>query len=169
MGFFPEQAISEGLFQPYNPMRHVVAKLSPSAKQAMYAASKNGLIIRGRWSDGNGNGCAFNKAGENVGREVFNTSAAARLFKMDEADVDHFIRVWDNLDCNDIEANRYLVEAIEQCGTHTPIRGGRRVIRGYAYKSQATKWAEELQSGDLTVDMIPGCEEVAALLSSCGV
>ena len=166
MGFFPQQALSEGLFKKFNPMRSAVAKLSPMAKQAMYAASKKGLIVRGQWSDGNGNGCAFNRGGAEHGQSITDSASAAILFNMNRSDVEYFIRVWDNLEYNDYEANRYLIEAIEESGTHTPPRvTGRRVIRGYAYKGEATKFAEELESGELRVEDIPGCTEIAALLS----
>lgn len=158
MGFFPE-----GVTQPYNPLRGAVALLSPKAKQAMYAASKTGMIARGTW-----NGCAFNKAGSVLGFGVASSDVAAQVFEMSEHDVDRFIRAWDSVDCNDTEANRYLIEALESVGTHTPINAGRgrRIIRGYAYKSEATKFAEQLESGELTVDMIPGCDLVAELLSA---
>jgi hypothetical protein len=150
-------------------MQSVVAKLSPTAKQAMYAASKKGLIIRGRWTDGNGGGCAFNMAGREHSQSINDTLAAAHLFGMAEHDVSNFISTWDGLTCDDETANRYLIEALETVGTHTPINAGRgrRIIRGYAYKSEATKFAEQLESGELTVDMIPGCEAVGELLSSC--
>jgi len=167
LGFFPEQALQEGLVRPFNPLRGVVAKLSPSAKQAMYAAAKAGILIRGKWSDTDGNGCAFNKAGEQRNRVVGSVHDAAALFDMNVEDVNNFIRKWDHLEVNLIEANRLLIQAIEDDGTHRPPRvKGRRVIRGYAFKSEATEWAEQLESGELTVDMIPGCDLVAELLGA---
>ena len=163
MGFYPEQALAEGLFRKHNPMRYVVGKLSDSAKKAMYAAASRGMIARGTW-----NGCAFNKAGIEHRQAITNTQAAADLFNMRETDVSRFISTWDALDCDDVQANRYLIEAIEESFQQPQAAAvkGRRVIRGYAFKSEATKWGEQLESGELTVDMIPGCHEIAALLSA---
>lgn len=147
-----------------NPLVHVVAKLSTAAKQAMYAAAKKGLIHRGSWD-----GCAFNKAGEEAGWSVRSTATAAKVFGMTPEDVGRFITTWDRTSdfCSPEQARRYLIEAIETAGICTPPGRRTRVIRGYAFKGAATKFQEELESGELTVDMIDGCKEIGELLSAC--
>lgn len=163
MGFMPEGWHSGA---PSSSLTQAVARLSVLAKQAMYAAAKKGLIERGTWD-----GCAFNKAGEETGKYVHSSSAAAAAFDMPVQDVQVFIKCWDQTSqyMNPQEARQSLIEAIEASGICTPPSTNRRtrVVRGFAFKSAATKFAEELESGDLTVDMIPGCEAIGELLSSC--
>lgn len=169
MGYFPEGVVNGGTGfshpQSSNPMMGVVKTLSVKAKQAMYAASQKGLIARGTWD-----GCAFNAAGGiiGLGGTVQSYERAAAAFGMAENDVARFIHQWDRLHCSDEQANKYLVEALLDAGLATPVGTGRgkRIIRGYAYKSEATKFQEQLESGELTVAMIPGCEEAAQLLSA---
>lgn len=163
MGFLPEgvREHNKATSLPYNPMRGVVSLLSPKAKQAMFAAATKGLIMRKTW-----NGCAFNKAGLLENRHITSVQVAAETFNMRYNDVSHFIGVWDGLNCGDREANKYLLDALSESGTHTPTGRGTKIIRGYAYKSEATKFAEQLESGELTVDQIPGCKEVGELLSA---
>lgn len=170
MGFLPDGAEQGwGSRGTGNPLTSVVRALPPHVRQAMLVASKKGLIARGTWD-----GCAFNAASKLGGENVGSVAEAARVFGCSQAVVNNFIGKWDKFTVgnpprkpSDQEANRLLVEAINEVGTHTPIKGTKRVIRGYAYKSEATKFAEQLESGELTVEMIPGCKEVGELLSSC--
>jgi hypothetical protein len=141
-----------------------VKLLSVKAKKAMYAASQKGLIKRGTWD-----GCAFNAAGGIMGEgdSVASFGRAAEIFDMPISSVQAFITVWDGIGGSDEHANRLLVEALTETGLAVPPgqTRGKRIIRGYAYKSEATKFQEQLESGELTVDMIPGCSEAIQLLS----
>jgi len=166
VGFLPEGAVNRstaynGIFPQFD-LEKAVGGLSVKAKQAMYAVLKSGGVMRRRtW-----NGCAFNKAGG-----VHGSVEAARMFEMQQRDVERFIHAWDSLSfANDGAASRHLMALLEKVGICTPPRanhpsaGLTRIVSGYEYKSQATKFKEELESGELTVDMIPGCEEAAKLL-----
>lgn len=166
-----------------NPLLGVVQGLSPEAKKAMYAAASHGLIKRGTWA-----GCAFNKAGTEVGTLVNGNISAARAFNMPSLNVGRFISKWDNLQGTDAHCTRLLMEALDEVGICTPIvlpeptvrvQGTNvpramkshesrvlREVHNKVYISQATKFKEQLDSGELTVDMIPGCKEMGQLLSA---
>jgi hypothetical protein len=168
MGFFPESPVNHpswGNSIPSPGLRGAVEQLSVKAKQAFYVVLKSGGIMhRSTW-----NGCAFNAGGRAIGRQVDSFEAAARAFDMKQSDVTRFIRLWDNSRFpNDETASRYLFKLLDQVGICTPPKGkgkGPRIIRGYVYKGEATKFQEQLESGELTVDMIPGCKEAAELLT----
>lgn len=94
-----------------NPLTDVVRDLPPGARRAMYAAANRGLLSRGSW-----NGCAFNRAGREVGRSVWSVAQAARVLETNEATVRHFIRKWDRLRGSDASCTQLLREALEEAG-----------------------------------------------------
>jgi hypothetical protein len=163
--FFPDGVVNPASSQMQNPLRAVVRDLSPKAKQAMLAVLKSGKVMRRATWDG----CAFNLA--SGGLSGANAVAAALHTSVDS--VSKFILRWDSLEGNDRACSDLLLQALQEVGTHTPVgfdkssRAG-QIIRGYAFKSEATKFAEQLESGELTVEMIPGCEAAEALLVGAG-
>lgn len=162
MGFFPEGAL-EGRAAP-NTLVGVIKPLNPKSKCAMFAAARAGTIARRTW-----NGCAWNAAGKEVNAGISSTLEASQTFGVDAVHVGLFIKVWDGLDVEtDEEATRMLIEAIEHVGLFTEPNMSKtaRIVRGYAFKSQATKFAEQLDSGELTLDQIPGARDMEALLNA---
>lgn len=167
MGFFPEGAtFKSGPTDPIaNQLLNVIRPLNAASKQAMFAAAQAGSIKRRTWA-----GCAWNAAGEVVNQSISSASMAERAFGVDAIHVDRFISVWDSIpeSVSDARCTKALRQALEHVGVFTEPNMSRtvRIVKGYAYKSLATKFAEQLNSGELTVDMIPGAREMEAVL--CG-
>ncbi len=131
----------------------------------MFAAARAGVIARKTW-----NGCAWNAAGKDEGlNNISSTTAASGAFGVDEYHVSRFIKTWDNLHgVTNKEATAMLITAIEHVGLFTEPGMGRttRIVKAYAFKSQATKFAEQLDSGELTLEMIPGARQMEQMLSA---
>lgn len=149
-----------------NTLVSVIQPLNPKSKCAMFAAARAGTIARRTW-----NGCAWNAAGvEDGAGDISSVTAAANNFGVDQVHVSRFIGIWDAIPphVSDEVATQMLIEALEYVGIFTEPNVSRttRIIKGYAYKSQATKFAEQLDSGELTVAMIPGAQEMEQLLSA---
>ena len=98
-----------------NSLKGAVNRLSPKAKQAFYAAALSGPINRGTW-----NGCAFNAAGEDMGRHVRSYIAAAELFEMSIGGVKEFIYYWDNFrhDLSNTDATDLLKDYLLESGLY---------------------------------------------------
>lgn len=95
----------------------VIRKMTPKAKQAMYAAASKSLLRRGTWD-----GCAFNAAGKAVtSQHITSTDKAGKAFGMHSNIVSEFIGVWDHSSnyLNDAEATEALKEAILKVGLFT--------------------------------------------------
>ncbi len=130
------------LHQSSNPttLEGVISKLKPETKQAMYAAAQKGLILRGTWD-----GCAFNKAGIEVGAAIRSVETAARVFNESPSDVHRFIEVWDSLTGGNEKANRELISNLEAVGLFSKPEDFRkiRVLRERVWTSEETKMQEE--------------------------
>lgn len=150
-----------------NPLVGVIRPLNPKSKCAMFAAARAGTIARRTWD-----GCAWNAAGREEGltgeKNITDSLAASKAFGVDATLVDRFISVWDGLAGSDEYCTRLLIEAIEEVGLFSEPNISRttRIVREFAYKSQATEFKEQLESGELTVDQIPGARDMEALLSA---
>lgn len=144
----------------------VVRKLSPKAKQAMYAAADKQLIARGTWD-----GCAFNAGSLEIADQgVHSFASAAELFEMKASDVQNFIQVWDQTQGSDEQATERLREAILKAGLFTEPgeKKAARVLRETVYKSQEERMKEEFDSlvSSLDVDCVDEMnEEQQALLN----
>lgn len=124
-----------------------VQGLSPKAKQAMYAASQKDDFARGTW-----NGCAFNKAGYNLGGSVQSIDQAAALFGMPTKAVSRFITTWDGYaktEKDPHKATALLREELETAGLFSPARSTRvtRIISTVEYESTMEKFQESLAAG----------------------
>lgn len=164
MGFLPAGAVDKPA-PPGNTLVAVVRPLNSKTKCAMFAAARAGTIARRTWD-----GCAFNAASKELGFSVSSSAVAAGVFGVDKAHVERFIKAWDAIPegVPDRTATAKLIEALEYVGIFTEpnTRKATRIIKGYAYKSQATRFAEQLDSGELTVDDIPGARAIEELLSA---
>lgn len=98
-----------------NPLTEAVRELPPGARRAMYAAANRGLLSRGSW-----NGCAFNRAGSEIGRPVWSVAQAARVLGTQETTVRRFIRRWDRLRGSNASCTQLLREALEEAGLFEP-------------------------------------------------
>lgn len=147
--------------QRVNTLADAIKAMPPSAKMAMYAAGSEKLIKRGTW-----NGCAWNAAGQHVGKTVQSYASAAKAFKCSQDVVSNFIRIWDNMKGDDVKCNEILMSALDEVGLNTvpedfvtDDEGNKvRIISGYAYKSLDTKFQEELANVDSLADM-PGFDD----------
>lgn len=146
-----------------NPLVAVVKPLNPKSKCAMFAAARAGVIRRNTW-----NGCAWNAAGREEGQDITSVHAAASGFGVKATFVSRFIQEWDRLPGTNAECTQMLIDAIEEVGLFTEPSDHKvkRIVREYAYKSQATKFKEQLESGELTLNDIPGAKDMEALLSA---
>lgn len=151
-------------------LEHVVSKLNPKTKQAMYAAANKGLIRRGSWD-----GCAFNAGGMEVGATVRTSHTAAATFNLPVETVSNFIKVWDGLPGSDEEATEALKEAILKAGLFAEANesSGRRILRETVYKSYETKMREKFEEmvqgldiEDSEHELVSDMKEVAELLSA---
>lgn len=160
-------------------LEKAVKQLSVTAKQAMYVAGtealKQGRGLRSMtWQ-----GCAFNAAGQvHNKRNVSSSREAAYLFKMPVQYVAQFITTWDSMGGSgaDVARTKYLLDLLDRVGLCTPPEGSLysageenplrhtsrvvREVKTVEYKSLASKFKEQLDSGELTLDNVPGCEAV---------
>ncbi|MDQ4130281.1 MAG: hypothetical protein M3133_04720 [Actinomycetota bacterium] len=98
-----------------NPLVPVVRPLPYTGRQAMYAAANAGLLRRGTW-----NGCAFNRAGTQLGQLVTSAGEAALVLGTTVPVVRRFIRVWDGLRGSEERCTQLLREALEEVGLVPP-------------------------------------------------
>src|SRR3954454_13260176 len=97
-----------------NPLVPVVRPLSAAGKQAMYRATNNGVIKRRTWD-----GCAFNRAGTELGTVITTRRQAAAAFDTTPAVISRFISVWDQLPGSNDRCTQLLRDALEEVGLFT--------------------------------------------------
>lgn len=97
-----------------NPLVPVVRPLTPTAKQALYAATNTGDLQRRTWDR-----CAFNAAGRFVGTSIRSRRRAAAAFGITRGQVGRFIAAWDALPGSNDECTTLLRDAIQEVGLFT--------------------------------------------------
>lgn len=151
---------------------NVVKNLTPKAKQAMYAAASKQTINKGTWDD-----CAFNAAGDTLGDMNINSyEAAAEVFDMDVADVQHFIEVWDSTDRTThgtaaLKATLDYVGLFTEVGDPsivepTPLPNGTVVLAVRIFTSAETKNREAFEAL-MEANNVELTDEACELLGTC--
>lgn len=142
-----------------SPLERTVYKLSPKAKQAMYAAGRKQILRKGTWA-----GCAFNAAGCEIGKYINNFTKAAQVFEMNESDVERFIQIWDT--CN--QSTSDLISILLNVGLYSepcePPKSRPNRVEFHKFTSWETRMMEEL---DLNIEqdiLSEGTEEAAKIL-----
>lgn len=151
-----------------NNLMPIVRKLTPKAKQAMYAAARHSLINRRSWDN-----CAFNAAGKVVeSSNIDSFTKGATAFGMHEGVVRHFIEVWDNSTiylADSKKATDALIYCIEKAGLFTTGKLKVKVIRDLVHKNRLEKEKEDFEAivkgVDITSDDDSFAQEVAEMAS----
>lgn len=99
----------------------IITQLPVKVKVAFYRVASQRTIKRGTW-----NGCAFNAAGEAIGRNVTSEVGAVEAFGASKYIVSNFIRFWDGTKfrggdwSSDAYATAQLVKLIDAYGLLKP-------------------------------------------------
>ena len=102
-----------------NPLIAVVRPFDHRTRQALYAATNNGLLRRRTW-----NGCALNRAANEFGQVVTSQAAAADLFHLPRHQVANFINVWDRMTGTNERCTALLRDAILAVGLFPGVEPG---------------------------------------------
>ena len=94
-----------------NPLVGVVQPIPAKGRRALYAAANAGLLRRGTWD-----GCAFNRAGLEIGIPIRSRGEAAHAFGTTPEAVRDFIEVWDRLWGSNRHCTQLLRDALEHVG-----------------------------------------------------
>jgi hypothetical protein len=153
---------------PHKPLVQAIKLLNPKAKQAMYGAARSQTIVKGNW-----NGCAFNKAGEQISMElggtiketVTSSERAAEVFGLSVMVVNKFIKAWDDLPGSDEESTKILIECLERVGLFSEAGQSRvtRKVRQVLHENVERKLLEELEK-QLDDNKVEGVCEAGELL-----
>jgi hypothetical protein len=92
-------------------MTAVIRQFEPHTRQALYAAANRGSLRRRSWD-----GCALNRAAEELGSCVTNKGEASRALGVPVDVVAKFLLVWDGLRGSDAACTALLRDAILAAG-----------------------------------------------------
>ena len=143
---------------------NTVEQFPSGLKQAMFAAASRGPIMRGTW-----NGCAFNAAGMEVGKQdsVTSFAVAADTFKCAIAQVKQFIILWDSMPGTNEHCTEVLRTCIEKAGLFSePGQKAPRIIKLKVYEDQQKKMREQFDTL-MEANLIEGTDLMAELLVGC--
>lgn len=143
-------------------LQSVINEFPVKLKQAMFAATSRGPIMRKTWT-----GCAMNAAGFEVGKkdEVKSFQAAAEAFGISQSLVSRFIQKWDTMYGTDEECTTRLREMITESGLFTePGEQGHKAARIVSVKVFKQKLEElneaidnfQVPDEDVALDILDG-------------
>lgn len=163
--FFPEDALEYQRKTDTYGLKSIIEQFPVKLKKALYAAAKTGHVKSGTW-----NGCAFNKAGKQVGISISSSNRAAGVFNIQEDLVTQFIRRWDSINLGSAKRADLLMRVLENIGITTPLDNAKPnhpidnlspIVFNYeVYKSSQTKFIEELETVKTIEDLGISQEEI---------